>query len=1509
MTTIRPILLLFVLLTLLFHRAQPAAAQCANWSATAHLVAGATCAGNGSFTVQLQGPDAVNLTNVQYGIPLSVSGFSVPLSSSPTFTSMPPGTFQVSVVATCGTATIGRNATITVPGTYTTPSWDMAATSTRASISCGATGAIGLAAKDGFPTYRFNLTAYPASYTGPTTYISTSSYGYFDNLPPGSYTVQAVDSCRSGTAPLTLTVAALNFSTAPLSGNVYRVRACDTILIYPPNIQSSALPWYHYTSSYLFQTSYHIPGITTPSAPSPMGYYVDTLVLPAGKTVKDLYGRMMNVTFYPPCGPSRTISVPLESISGAGAGFQPLCDSSLNVTLYSALNACLPLTYYLRNQTNGRSYGPYVVNNTTRTISGLPAGNYRYVYTTADGYSDSAMRVIPPVGQKPYYISVIPGLPGLNNWIGGFWFVDSSGVGGPKTVELFSGPAGYTHRSSWSGDTYGALHNHSGTAATLRFPPGNYVWKVTDGCGVYYLPITVTSADLHTITSGPVSVTRLCDGVSVLPSGTVSRGGQSLPVWFVVYRNGFLYTVPGYGRSVPAGVPIKLTLPGTYTFFTSGSSSQFFGPGQFPPTNVILGLPNNYNASTSYVFSVPLLGIDLNQTQGFLCAGSAPGSARIDVRGKGGIPLPGGSYNYYLALRGNGAAGPYLDSNTTGLFTGFGGNANGLYDIKVKDSCEAFAVQEVRILDLGISRLAVSSKYVGCIGDSITLSAAFLPGASYSWTGPNGFSSSLRQPLIFPAGTGNSGIYRVRITTTACNGVFPDSVRVVVNPDPPKPLLDYLCMPRPVRIRVLNPAPGTAYRWGVGFPDGLGGYTYSMLLSDSLYTKRITYVGRYSAVATDSLYGCSSRSDTLAFLMPPNEVLKAGIYTPHAQICTGDSTILSATWNGTWAQPVFRWLRNGSPIGGATGISYTASIPGQYRVIIDAGICNRDTSAAITVNVVPLPPDSLSASRTTICLGDTAWLAAAQAPGYHYAWELGGVQIPGAHASRYPARQPGRYTVLTSNGACLTRSAAVTIDVLPALDPALFPVGLVRVCSFLGDTAMPLIARKDTSWSYRWYRNGVLLPGDTLHRYTPRQPGRYHVVVSSAFCGANSSDTAIMIQIPVAVHLGNDTLICDANRFPVRLQADSGFTTYRWSTGETGRFAMAPGTGYYSIVASNQCGTFGDTVRIGNGDDFLAKFPDDTLVCTSTQRLILSLPAGLSSIRWNTDERTSSVYVDTPGLYYFRAMSPCGPVSDSIRVRFCLPEIRNVEGLGPICEGQCIWPRAKADGYPESYEWYFEGGNPATASGAGAKRICYDKAGDHRLMLVTSNKGGKDTAIYNVSVLSRPELRFRDTVVLAAYNIPVRLPACAEAHVADWYENGRLICENCAELPLTPKNYQSVYHCVVRNGDCPDSCSYALRVLDIPNNIWLPTGFTPNNDGLNDRFGIISDNPNIKVGNLSVYNRWGQRVFLSNRNDEGWDGSFKGVPAEAGVYFWQLSYRILGRDETLMQKGDVTLVR
>ncbi|MBA3830057.1 MAG: gliding motility-associated C-terminal domain-containing protein [Taibaiella sp.] len=109
-------------------------------------------------------------------------------------------------------------------------------------------------------------------------------------------------------------------------------------------------------------------------------------------------------------------------------------------------------------------------------------------------------------------------------------------------------------------------------------------------------------------------------------------------------------------------------------------------------------------------------------------------------------------------------------------------------------------------------------------------------------------------------------------------------------------------------------------------------------------------------------------------------------------------------------------------------------------------------------------------------------------------------------------------------------------------------------------------------------------------------------------------------------------------------------------------------------------------------------------------------------------------------------------------------------------------------------------------------------------------------------------------------------------------------------------------------------CGFADASLDIASYpcdscIWAPSGFTPNGDGRNDKFHIISRCP-LKSFYTEVVNRYGQSVFKSYWIDRQWDGTKNGVPAEVGTYYYYIRYTLNKEDATEQTvKGDITLVR
>ena len=103
-----------------------------------------------------------------------------------------------------------------------------------------------------------------------------------------------------------------------------------------------------------------------------------------------------------------------------------------------------------------------------------------------------------------------------------------------------------------------------------------------------------------------------------------------------------------------------------------------------------------------------------------------------------------------------------------------------------------------------------------------------------------------------------------------------------------------------------------------------------------------------------------------------------------------------------------------------------------------------------------------------------------------------------------------------------------------------------------------------------------------------------------------------------------------------------------------------------------------------------------------------------------------------------------------------------------------------------------------------------------------------------------------------------------------------------------------------------NGCGIATDAMHIfvYNDIYIPTAFSPNGDGLNETWKIpaLAAFPTFE---LTVFNRFGQLVFENKNNNLSWDGTFKGTPLPAGAYVYNINlHQFPG-----ILKGTVMIVR
>ena len=105
---------------------------------------------------------------------------------------------------------------------------------------------------------------------------------------------------------------------------------------------------------------------------------------------------------------------------------------------------------------------------------------------------------------------------------------------------------------------------------------------------------------------------------------------------------------------------------------------------------------------------------------------------------------------------------------------------------------------------------------------------------------------------------------------------------------------------------------------------------------------------------------------------------------------------------------------------------------------------------------------------------------------------------------------------------------------------------------------------------------------------------------------------------------------------------------------------------------------------------------------------------------------------------------------------------------------------------------------------------------------------------------------------------------------------------------------------------CQGSSTITVRVYEGPD-VYVPSAFTPNGDGLNDIFRPIP--VGIKQYNsFSVYNRYGELIYTTNILEQGWDGTYKGNVQPPGTYVWQVA-AVAYNGNMIYKKGTVVLIR
>src|SRR5678815_5689512 len=296
-----------------------------------------------------------------------------------------------------------------------------------------------------------------------------------------------------------------------------------------------------------------------------------------------------------------------------------------------------------------------------------------------------------------------------------------------------------------------------------------------------------------------------------------------------------------------------------------------------------------------------------------------------------------------------------------------------------------------------------------CEGATIQLSTPTVSGATYSWTGPNGFISSLQNPTRTNATTADAGTYSVTITVNGCTSAA-GSTNVVVNATPATPTASNdgpYCEGATIQLAT-ETVTGATYAW-----TGPDGFT-SNQQKPSRANVTVVDGGTYSVIIT--VNGCASAAGSTNVVVNATPATptasNGGPYCEGATISLSTPTVAGATYS--WTGP------NGftSSVQNPTRGSATTADAGTYSVTITVNGC---TSAAGSTNVVvnPTPATPTASNGGPYCEGATISLSTPTVAGATYSWT-------GPNGFTSSVQNPTRSSATTADAG--TYSVTITVN-------------------------------------------------------------------------------------------------------------------------------------------------------------------------------------------------------------------------------------------------------------------------------------------------------------------------------------------------------------------------------------------------------------------------------------------------------------------------------------------------
>ncbi|MFN8276767.1 MAG: gliding motility-associated C-terminal domain-containing protein [Chitinophagales bacterium] len=546
----------------------------------------------------------------------------------------------------------------------------------------------------------------------------------------------------------------------------------------------------------------------------------------------------------------------------------------------------------------------------------------------------------------------------------------------------------------------------------------------------------------------------------------------------------------------------------------------------------------------------------------------------------------------------------------------------------------------------------------------------------------------------------------------------------------------------------------------------------------------------------------------------------------------------------------------------------------------------------------------------TICYSDSASLAPTGAPYTSFSWHDLNQTNPISSNPIYFGLPGNSYFVEVSDGLCTYRSdtAVVTAIVAPVIT-----VGPdTTICP--GDSVLLTVTPGFSS--YQWNAST-----STSNTAMVQSPGSYFVTVTAGGNCLYYSDTAVVGFYNVVRPLVTPSVsnLCPGDS--ALLMASSGYSNILWNTTSTATsfYTSVAGSYWYSARDVHTCLVQSDTAQVNQKplpviDFAVPKNPicsTDTIVIDAGQQtgvLYTWQPGSVSGATLTVNQSgTYSVRADLNGCIKDSSVTIGGLASPVLS----LPSVTN----RCSCDTGATISVTVVSGTPTSYQWSGNAGSVGNVN-----QIVANQSG---VYTVTALDGNNCSAVASGAVnlycltagitLSNPA----DTAIFIGDSAQLTAVSSYtnDVHYV-WSPSGSVSqTEGLQTATLSDSTLQYRLEVMDTVHGCRAFDTLTVLVRS-EGRFVMPTAFTPNGDGKNDRmYPVLNGGSNsaAKVTLFRIYNRWGEQVYNSPEAP-GWDGTTGGQaqPSETYTYLIQVEVPKAGKPnekETLTAKGSFLLWR